>query len=94
MSRVDTFCKTSALEQEYKAKLVTADEAVKIIKSGDRVHYGLFGGLVRELDKALAKRTEELHDVKVCTTIWNIPNLRRFFRQIRRRSILNIFPPI
>ncbi len=73
MSRVETFCKTSALEKEYQEKLVTADEAVKIVKSGDQVHYGLFGGLVRELDKALARRTEELHDVKVCTTIWNYP---------------------
>ena len=57
MSRVETFCKTSALKKEYQEKLVTADEAVKIVKSGDQVHYGLFGGLVRELDKALADKT-------------------------------------
>ncbi|MDR2132353.1 MAG: butyryl-CoA:acetate CoA-transferase [Clostridiales Family XIII bacterium] len=58
------------LNAEYKRKLVSADEAVKSVKSGDRVHYGLFCGIVRDLDIALAKRTEELRDVEVCDTIW------------------------
>jgi len=62
--------KSSEIMAAYNAKLKTADEAVKVIKSGDRVHYGLFNGLVFDLDKALAKRTEELRDVLVCTTIW------------------------
>jgi butyryl-CoA:acetate CoA-transferase len=65
--------KSSEIMAAYKAKLKTADEAVKVIKSGDRVHYGLFNGLVFDLDQALAKRTKELHDVLVCTTIWAYP---------------------
>ena len=28
--------------EDYKSKLVTADEAVKVVKSGDLVHYGEF----------------------------------------------------
>ena len=51
--------------QEYKQKLVSADEAVKIIKSGDWVDYGWCNGTVDELDKALARRTDELKDVKL-----------------------------
>lgn len=51
--------------QEYKQKLVSADEAVKIIKSGDWVDYGWCTGTVDALDKALAKRTDELKDVKL-----------------------------
>lgn len=62
--------KSSQIYEEFKKKTVTADEAVKVVKSGDRVHYGLFCGIVRDLDVALAKRTEELHDVLVCDTIW------------------------
>lgn len=50
---------------EYKRKLVSADEAVKIINSGDWVDYGQFCGHVIALDKALAKRKDELKDVKV-----------------------------
>ncbi len=52
----------------YKQKLVSADDAVKVIKSGDWVDYGNFVGQVRVLDKALAKRKEELLDVKVRAT--------------------------
>ena len=51
--------KLSELTAQYKAKLVTAEQAVAGIKSGDRVHYGLFNGIVVELDKALAKRAPE-----------------------------------
>ena len=68
------YYKLSTVQEEYKKKLKTADEAVKIIKSGDRVHYGLFNGLVVDLDEALAKRAEELHDVIVMTTIWAWPS--------------------
>jgi butyryl-CoA:acetate CoA-transferase len=52
-------------QEEYKAKLVTADEAVKLVKSGDWVEYGAFAGQVVELDKALARRRDELFDVKI-----------------------------
>ena len=52
-------------QQEYQQKLVSADEAVKIIKSGDWVDYGWCTGTPDALDKALAKRTDELKDVKL-----------------------------
>ena len=48
------------IQNVYKEKLVTADEAVKIIKSGDYLHMGLFSGVVVDLEAALAKRAEEL----------------------------------
>ncbi|MGN0143104.1 MAG: butyryl-CoA:acetate CoA-transferase [Roseburia sp.] len=51
--------------QEYKQKLVSADEAVKLVKSGDWVDYGWCTGTPDALDKALAKRTDELKDVKL-----------------------------
>lgn len=51
--------------EEYKSKLVTADEAVKVIKSNTWIDYGTFMGQVVELDKALAKRKDELHNVKI-----------------------------
>lgn len=50
---------------EYQKKLVSADEAVKLINSGDWVDYGQFAGQVIALDAALAKRKDELKDVKV-----------------------------
>lgn len=52
-------------QKEYQQKLVSADEAVKIIKSGDWVDYGWCTGTPDALDKALAKHTDELKDVKL-----------------------------
>ena len=51
--------------EEYKQKLVSADEAVKVIKSGDWVDYGWCNGTPDLLDKALAKRTDELKDINL-----------------------------
>lgn len=60
----------SELKRRYEEKLVTAETAVQVIKSGDKVHYGLFGGIVRDLDQALAQRTDTLFDVTVYATMW------------------------
>lgn len=49
----------------YQAKLVSPEEAVKVVKSGDWVDYGSFTGQTVALDKALAARKEELRDVKI-----------------------------
>ena len=38
MEFVKTFCPVNQVQQMYRDKLTTADEAVKCIKSGDRVH--------------------------------------------------------
>ena len=51
------------LNKEYAAKLVTAEEAVKIVKSCDWVDYGWCTGTPETLDKALAERLQDLHDV-------------------------------
>ena len=51
--------------QEYKQKLVSADEAVKLIKSGDWVDFGWCTNTVDALDQALAKRTDELTKVNL-----------------------------
>lgn len=59
------------IQEAYNAKLVTADEAVKVVKSGDQIHLGLFCGVVVDLEKALAKRSDQLTDVTVCTTMWS-----------------------
>jgi butyryl-CoA:acetate CoA-transferase len=51
--------------QEYRNKLVSAEKAVSIVKSGDWVDYGAFCCAPEFLDAALARRRSELHDVKI-----------------------------
>ncbi len=51
---------------EYKAKLCTAEEAVKLVKKmGDWVDYSQTCSFPAALDAALAARKDELRDVKV-----------------------------
>lgn len=49
----------------YQQKLTTADEAVKVVKSGDWVDYGWCTGTAYALDKALAARMSELEDINL-----------------------------
>lgn len=50
---------------EYRSKLRTPDEAVKVVKSGDWVDYTTNLGFPVLLDKALSRRRDELTDVKI-----------------------------
>jgi len=50
---------------EYKQKLVSAEEAVKVVQSGDWVAFGHFAMFPKLLDAALAKRKDELREVKI-----------------------------
>lgn len=52
-------------QQEYQRKRVSAEEAVKVVKSGDIVDYGFFNGKPTVCDIALANRKDELQDVQV-----------------------------
>ncbi len=53
-------------EQEYSKKLMSAEEAVKVVKTGDWIDYGWCVATAYDLDKALAKHVEEqqLEDLK------------------------------
>ncbi|MDD3270318.1 MAG: acetyl-CoA hydrolase/transferase C-terminal domain-containing protein [Syntrophomonadaceae bacterium] len=58
---------------EYQRKLTPVDEAMKVVKSGDLVHYGEFVMSSSYLDAALAKRVEELENVNIRTTTCPFP---------------------
>lgn len=57
-------------ERMYQEKLTTAEEAVKLVKSGDWVDFGWCVGHPDALDKALAARMPELCDIKIRGGIW------------------------
>ncbi len=50
---------------EYRSKLRTPEEAVSIVKSGDWIDYATNLAFPELLDAALAKRVDELKDVKI-----------------------------
>ena len=53
------------VQEIYRSKLATADQAAAVVKSGDWVDYGWSAGHPVALDAALARRMSELHDVKI-----------------------------
>jgi acyl-CoA hydrolase len=50
---------------DYNRKLQSAEEAVGIIESGDRVYYGGNAAIPQTLVRALAQRREQLSDVQL-----------------------------
>ena len=61
--------KVSELASEYKKKLITADQAAAMVKNGDKLHFGLGCGAIVDIDKAIAKRADELRDITVISTV-------------------------
>ena len=57
----------------YAQKLRTAEEAVRIVKDGDWVDYSETCSFPQALDAALARRSGELHDVKIRNAISMVP---------------------
>ena len=53
------------VQKLYRSKLRTPEEAVRAVKSGDWVDYTTNVGFPTLLDAALAKRKDELRDVKI-----------------------------
>jgi acyl-CoA hydrolase len=68
------------IQKDYQQKLTTAEEAVKKVKSGDRVEYGAFNGKPVLCDKALAARHNELQDVVIyaVTTVPPVPETVKY----------------
>ena len=52
-------------QSEYRRKLITADDAAALVRSGTWVDYGYALGFPRLIDESLAGRVPELHGVKL-----------------------------
>ena len=57
----------------YQEKLRSPEEAVRLVKDGDWVDYSQTCSFPQVLDKALAARSGELHDVKIRNAIAMLP---------------------
>lgn len=61
------------LEQEYRRKCVSAEQAVASVRSGDWIEFGWAGSMPKLLDAALAKRKDELFDVNLRGAVLTSP---------------------
>lgn len=55
--------------QMYKEKLISAENAAKLVKPGDMIDIGLFNGKSVEFVRALADRKDELSDIVLLTSV-------------------------
>lgn len=75
-------------QRDYRQKLTTAAEAVKVVKSGDRIVFSHACGEPRILPSELLKRSEELRDVQILhqvpmgEALYCRPEYARSFRHI------------
>jgi len=60
--------KLSEIPQEYKKRLITADEAAAKIQDGDRVSYGLGLSTPADIDQAIGRIANKLHNVEIVYT--------------------------
>lgn len=58
---------------EYQRKLVTAEVAARLVKSGDWLDYGFLTAQTVAFDQALAQRAGELQDIKIWTILPQYP---------------------
>ena len=57
---------SETLRKKFNNRFVSADEAVKAVKSGDRVYLHSNIAYPKVLVDALVKRKDELFDVEIC----------------------------
>jgi 4-hydroxybutyrate CoA-transferase len=80
--------KVSHWKVEYQRKMTTAEEAVKVVKSGDRIVFAHACGEPRILPRELVKRAKELrnveilHQVPMGEALYCRPEYTRSFRHI------------
>ena len=59
-----------ALQEEFRAKTISAQQAAALVKSGQQVYLGCCTSYARAIADALAARSEELEDVIIgCSNI-------------------------
>lgn len=79
MKYIEAKCIGKEWQEEYQKKFVSAEEAVKVIKSGDRIITS-FGG-VPLLGEALAARKHELSNITLHSYMPTEQNLGMFFEE-------------
>ena len=60
----------SSFRRQYEEKLISAEKAVALVKSGDQIFYSEFAMFPKLLDEALAERINDLHDLELYSVFY------------------------
>ncbi len=76
----------SSVMDEYRRKLISADEAAAMVRSNTTVDYYAFNASSRYLDAALAKRAGELENVRIRSELRLAPPMQVFMADTEGKS--------
>ena len=65
----------------FNEKIMTAQEAAKVVRSGDRVYVGTASSFAYELMDALYDRRHELEDVTILCSLSLMKSKRKFIKK-------------
>jgi butyryl-CoA:acetate CoA-transferase len=60
----------SSFRRQYEEKIISAEKAAEMVKSGDKIFYSEFAMFPKLLDEALAERISELHDLELYSVFY------------------------
>ncbi|HRW12999.1 MAG TPA: acetyl-CoA hydrolase/transferase C-terminal domain-containing protein [Syntrophomonas sp.] len=60
----------NSFRRQYEEKLISAEKAAEMVKSGDKIFYSEFAMFPKLLDEALAERISELHDLELYSVFY------------------------
>ena len=78
--------KLSQIPEEYKKKLITAEQAAALVKDGDRVSYGLGCAAPYDIDIEIGKRAKDLHGVEIVARPSSKMNPMRLISTVTRTN--------
>lgn len=78
----------SSFRDEYRKKLISADEAAGMVRSGDIVDYYAFNASSQYLDAALAKRVNELRNVTIRSELRLAMPMKAFMADTEGKAFL------
>lgn len=74
MSNHSNLISSGIIQKEYTDRLMSSDEALKMVRDGDRIYIGTASSMPDELNSALARRKNELNDITVMCSNPKLPS--------------------
>ncbi|MBR5229138.1 MAG: acetyl-CoA hydrolase [Firmicutes bacterium] len=74
MSNYSHLISDDIMQREYLDRIMSADQAVQMVKDGDRVYIGTASSMPDELNEALARRKDQLQDITVMCSNPKLPS--------------------
>lgn len=91
MRNFTTYCKAEDIQNEYRKKVMTPDEAAALVQPGYYIHMGTFGSIARDFEAAIAKRKDELSNITLFSCLWSYDDFYETHKVDPEGEVFQIF---